>query len=138
MTPLPLAQFGEASDANQITRHSIFKRPAIVFSGPCNSYKREIENEEYHTVRYFDTEGIPTIGVGHNLNKSSSQQQVENVGADYDEVLNGRQALTESQIKTLFYVDRLYQLWVWVHAWVHTILICTSPGFVHVWVHTKL
>ena len=101
----PEAQYGEASDANQMTRHSIFKRQATVLSGPCNAYKREIENEGYRTLRYFDTEGIPTIGVGHNLNKSSSQQQIENVGADYDEVLNGRQALTKSQIKTLFYMD---------------------------------
>jgi len=70
----PEAQYGEASDANQMTRHSIFKRQATVLSGPCNAYKREIENEGYRTLRYFDTEGIPTIGVGHNLNKSSSQQ----------------------------------------------------------------
>ena len=101
----PEAQIGEASDVGPITRHSVFKRQATLFSGPCNSYEREKLNEGYHTTRYFDSGGIPTIGVGHNLNKPGSQQQIENVGADYDEVLNGRQALTDSQIRMLFNMD---------------------------------
>ena len=101
----PEAQIGEASDADPITWHSIFKRQATLFSGPCNSYEREKLNEGYHTTRYFDSGGIPTIGVGHNLNKPGSQQQIENVGADYSEVLNGRQSLTESQIRRLFNMD---------------------------------
>ena len=78
---------------------------SVLLSGPCNSYGREKLYEGYHTRVYLDSRGIRTIGVGFNLEKAGAQQQIEGVGADYDAVLNGRQDLTDWQIRTLFSQD---------------------------------
>ena len=75
------------------------------FSGPCNTYEREKLNEGYVPYVYRDSKGIPTIGVGFNLEKSGARQQIESVGADYDAVLTGRQDLADAQIKALFAMD---------------------------------
>lgn len=94
--------FAEGSEAVQ---HSVLSREAPSLSGPCNSYEREKLNEGYHTHVYMDSEGIRSIGVGFNLEKAGAQEQIESVGADYDEVLSGREGLTDSQIQALFDQD---------------------------------
>ena len=74
-------------------------------SGECNSYEREKLNEGYYKCVYKNSAGIPTIGVGFNLNKSSAREEIESVGADYDKVLSGAECLTDSQIEQLFNKD---------------------------------
>ena len=74
-------------------------------AGTCNSYDREKVNEGYRPCVYKDSLGIPTIGVGFNLQKSGARQEIENVGANYDAVLNGSQCLDDSQIQQLFNND---------------------------------
>ena len=78
---------------------------AFCLDGPCNSYDREKLNEGYRTCVYKDPVGIPTIGVGFNLQKFGARSEIESVGANYDAVLNGSQCLTDSQIKELFDKD---------------------------------
>lgn len=46
---------------------------------------------------YHDSLGIPTIGVGFNLNQAGARQLVANSGADYDALLNGTADLTNEQ-----------------------------------------
>ena len=101
-----MAHFAEASDGDQIAQHSIFTRQAS-FIGECNSYERMKLNEGYHTRVYYDTANPPnpTIGVGFNLAKAGAQRRIEDVGANYNNVLNGNQNLTHSQIITLFNAD---------------------------------
>ena len=74
-------------------------------SGECNSYTREVWNEGYHTCKYLDSKGIPTIGVGFNLHKSGARQKIESVGGDFEKVLEGYQCLSENQIIQLFNED---------------------------------
>ncbi len=80
--------------------------PAVLcLDGPCNSYEREKLNEGYRTCVYKDSKGIPTIGVGFNLEKSGARQEIVSVGADYGKVINGSECLTDSQIRELFEKD---------------------------------
>jgi len=43
---------------------------------------------------YDDSEGIPTIGIGFNLQRSDAPSLIAGVGADYNSVLSGSQCLT--------------------------------------------
>lgn len=54
---------------------------------------------------YADTVGKPTIGVGFNLQRAGARVRVGAVGADYEQILNGSAALTETQVNSLFSVD---------------------------------
>lgn len=78
---------------------------AGALSGTCNSYDREKLNEGYYKCVYKDPVGIPTIGVGFNLEKFGARAEIEGVGANYNAVLNGSQCLTDDQIRRLFDQD---------------------------------
>jgi len=43
---------------------------------------------------YDDSMGIPTIGIGFNLQRSDAPSLIAGVGADYNSVLSGSQCLT--------------------------------------------
>lgn len=80
--------------------------PVVVcLDGPCNSYDREKLNEGYYKCVYKDPVGIPTVGVGFNLNKFGAREEIEAVGANYGKVLNGTECLSDSQIRELFDKD---------------------------------
>ena len=51
---------------------------------------------------YKDSRGIPTIGIGFNLQVPSAKSKIEALGLDYDKVLDGSQCLTDSQVMDLF------------------------------------
>ena len=76
-------------------------------AGECNSYEREKLNEGYYKCVYKDPVhgGLPTVGVGFNLDKSEARIAIEAVGANYDAVKNGSQCLNDSQIELLFTSD---------------------------------
>ena len=76
-----------------------------VLSGRCNSYTREQLNEKYSKCMYKDPLGIPTVGVGFNLEKSTARSQLKLVNADYNAVLSGSSCLTDDQIRQLFTQD---------------------------------
>jgi WXG100 family type VII secretion target len=54
---------------------------------------------------YLDSRKIPTIGVGFNLTKPGARQRIEALGLNYDDVLAGRQTLTDPQIDELLRQD---------------------------------
>lgn len=74
-------------------------------AGECNSYEREKLNEGYYKCVYRDPVGLPTVGVGFNLDKFGARAEIEAVGANYDAVKNGSQCLDDSQIERLFNKD---------------------------------
>lgn len=53
-------------------------------------------------AKYIDSRGNPTVGVGFNLNRPDAREKLTGVGADYDEVLAGRQLLNDDQIRVLY------------------------------------
>jgi GH24 family phage-related lysozyme (muramidase) len=64
-----------------------------------------ILHEGTRSKRYLDTKGIPTIGVGFNLQRSGAKEQIEALGLDYEKVKNGEQELTDEQIAKLLAGD---------------------------------
>lgn len=60
-------------------------------------------NEGIRYTRYFDTEGIPTIGIGFNLNRPDAQSALAQVGvSDFAGVMSGSVTLTDAQVSALF------------------------------------
>jgi lysozyme len=64
-----------------------------------------VKHEGKKTKVYMDTEGIPTIGVGFNLNRADAKKKIEGLGLTYDKVKAGTQELTDKQILTLLDSD---------------------------------
>lgn len=60
-------------------------------------------SEGCRAVMYHDSEGIPTIGIGFNLQRSDARDALQKAGVtDVDGVMAGRTALTDGQISALF------------------------------------
>jgi GH24 family phage-related lysozyme (muramidase) len=64
-----------------------------------------IKHEGKRTKVYKDTEGIPTIGVGFNLNLGDAKKRIEALGLNFEKVKAGTQELTESHISKLLDAD---------------------------------
>ncbi len=62
-------------------------------------------NEGLRTKRYYDSRGIPTIGVGYNLERDGARKAIEAVGADYDRIKSGKESLSENQVEALLASD---------------------------------
>jgi len=54
---------------------------------------------------YPDSLGIPTIGIGFNLNRHDTMGRLKSLGLDYNKVRNGQQSLTDKQVYSLFKED---------------------------------
>ncbi len=54
---------------------------------------------------YYDSQGVPTIGVGFNLNRADSTQKLQAVGANVQLVKTGKSGLTDDQISKLLVQD---------------------------------
>lgn len=63
--------------------------------------------EGYFTKMYKDTKGIPTVGIGFNLKKDDAKKRIEELGLNYNDVLSGKQELTDAQIQKLFADDQV-------------------------------
>mmetsp|Transcript_25497 Transcript_25497/g.25285 ORF Transcript_25497/g.25285 Transcript_25497/m.25285 type:complete len:189 (-) Transcript_25497:35-601(-) len=55
---------------------------------------------------YKDSLGIPTIGIGFNLQRGDARKLITNVGANFDQILAGTQCLSDTQISSLFKNDQ--------------------------------
>lgn len=65
--------------------------------------KRIAISEGCKLRRYYDTNGIPTIGIGFNLNRADAHGALESVGVtNPDSVLAGTAAITQAQADSLF------------------------------------
>jgi len=60
------------------------------------------QHEGYRPAVYMDTVGKPTVGIGLNLKRQDAPAIVTSAGANYQNVLNGTQQLTDEQIKSIF------------------------------------
>ena len=67
--------------------------------------KTIIRHEGKRNKVYRDTKGIPTIGIGFNLNRGDAKNKIEALGLNYNDVLNGKQSLTDAQINILYKND---------------------------------
>jgi GH24 family phage-related lysozyme (muramidase) len=64
-----------------------------------------VKHEGRRSKVYKDTEGVPTIGVGFNLNRPDAKKKIEALGLSYDMVRDGEQELSERQIDDLLVAD---------------------------------
>lgn len=60
------------------------------------------ENEGEESKVYYDSLGIPTIGVGFNLYRNDAKAEIENLGVSYDQLLRNEVGLSPEQIQILF------------------------------------
>jgi GH24 family phage-related lysozyme (muramidase) len=58
-------------------------------------------NEGERTQMYHDSVGVPTIGIGFNLQRPDARAILGKIGADYDAVMAGT-ALSSQQVADLF------------------------------------
>lgn len=68
----------------------------------CDARSLISNHEGKRLCVYKDSRGIPTIGIGYNLENPGARQALKNVGADYDSILSGKTCLTDSQVMQLF------------------------------------
>lgn len=66
---------------------------------------RVIDHEGKRNTVYKDSRGIPTIGVGFNLNREDSNALLTQVGANPGQIKRGQSKLSNKQINTLLNKD---------------------------------
>lgn len=76
-----------------------------IITFPSEAFDMIKRHEGIRNKVYLDTENNPTIGVGFNLNRKDAKQKIESLGANYDDILNGKESLNNNQIETLFRQD---------------------------------
>lgn len=64
--------------------------------------KRVEQNEGRRAAMYHDTLGVPTIGIGFNLQRSDAASAMALIGVGYNGVMAGSVSLTNEQIDKLF------------------------------------
>lgn len=62
-------------------------------------------NEARRHRTYFDSEHIPTVGIGFNLKRRDARDRIEALGVDYDQLCNQQIELTDDQIDSLLFAD---------------------------------
>ena len=79
---------------------------STAFSGAtdmsCDARSLISRHEGKRLCVYKDTRGIPTIGIGYNLQNPGARAALAAVGADYDSILSGASCLSDSQVMQLF------------------------------------
>ena len=74
---------------------------SVAYASSCESDTQLIkEAEGYRSCMYKDSVGVKTVCYGFNLETGSAQSEVEAVGGDYNDVINGG-CLTQSQCNSL-------------------------------------
>ena len=68
----------------------------------CDARSLISRHEGKRQCVYKDTRGIPTIGIGYNLENPGARSAIAAVGADYESILSGKTCLTDSQVMQLF------------------------------------
>ena len=79
--------------------------PLIGKTGEENSLIQEETSGKKYPKMYLDSKKVPTIGIGFNLTKKGAKERIENLGYDYNKVLSGEQAITTTDINSLFVED---------------------------------
>lgn len=60
------------------------------------------DHEGYRPHVYKDTLGIPTIGIGFNLTRPDAKKIAQQAGANYQNILLGKEDLSDEQVKEIF------------------------------------
>lgn len=60
------------------------------------------DHEGYRNYVYKDSLGIPTIGVGFNLTRPDARKLITKVGANFNKIVTGEEALSDQQVKDLY------------------------------------
>ena len=68
----------------------------------CNARSMIANHEGKRKCVYKDSRGIPTIGIGYNLNNPGARAALAAVGANYDSIMSGASCLTDAQVMELF------------------------------------
>ena len=82
--------------------------PAMIQHAPDKSinyqelYELIKDHEGYRTRVYKDTVGKPTIGIGFNLTRPDARKLITSIGANYNNILLGKEELTDKQIRDLY------------------------------------
>lgn len=64
--------------------------------------RARIEEHEGRRHRmYRDSRGIATVGIGFNLTRGDAPAKLNQVGADWDKVLIGKESLSDAQVEKL-------------------------------------
>lgn len=63
------------------------------------------KHEGIRSLMYFDSLGIPTIGVGFNLLRDDAKARIAQVGANYDSVATKKSRLNPNQMAMLLDLD---------------------------------
>lgn len=63
------------------------------------------KHEGVKPKKYTDSRGIPTVGIGFNLNRSDADAKLKSVGANPIKVKQGKQSLTTQQMESLLMQD---------------------------------
>ena len=82
--------------------------PAVANADPIDKarLKKQLVRHEGKRLKvYKDSEGIPTIGVGFNLRRQDAKAKIEAFGLNFQDVLEGRVALTDAQVDSLLVAD---------------------------------
>lgn len=67
--------------------------------------ERVKKHEGIKFQRYLDSRGIPTVGVGFNLNRKDSDEKLKKIGLNSAKVKKGSQKLTPQQAENLLILD---------------------------------
>ena len=79
-----------------------------------------VKHEDRRLRVYLDSKGIPSIGIGFNLNRSDARAICQQCGADYDALRAGTAVLTDAQcefiyehcvIEVLQWIVKLFPQW---------------------------
>ena len=89
-----------ASLVPQAAKTSVVEQ--AVESASCDARSLISNHEGKRLCVYKDTRGIPTIGIGYNLQNPGARAAIAAVGADYDSILSGASCLTDNQVMELF------------------------------------
>ncbi|CAI2381204.1 unnamed protein product [Moneuplotes crassus] len=85
------------------------KFPETLGNCRCDSVRDMVAWAEGNKLcMYRDSLGIPTIGIGFNLQRGDARKLVTNVGANFDRVLAGSECLTQVQVNNLFNNDLVW------------------------------
>lgn len=63
------------------------------------------QHEGVKPKKYTDSRGIPTVGIGFNLNRSDADAKLKSIGANPAKVKQGKQSLTDVQMNSLLMQD---------------------------------
>lgn len=63
------------------------------------------QHEGVKPKKYLDSKGIPTIGVGFNLNRKDSDEILKSIGVNPVKIKSGKQELTQKQMDDLLIKD---------------------------------